>query len=209
MSIAKAIVCPPADSQSPASALTPMSVPVLARQRSWAAVPRMRLRIVPVRPATAREPSKAPAASWPCMASSRCTTWRGVVRSERESPEPSTICGVRPSSASWLLTTPTPAAVVPAPPNSAPRSLTSISARKLSEGTFVRRMRSRIGGEGAVASSCASAGAVPAPLRPSTRIPSVRRALANCPAASAAGLPSFEKPRLSVSAPSTPPMSRS
>ena len=54
MSMAKAIVCPPAESQRPARALTPMSVPVLARQRSCAAVPRMRLRIVPVRPATAQ-----------------------------------------------------------------------------------------------------------------------------------------------------------
>ena len=98
MSMAKAIVSPPADSHRPARALTPMSVPVLARQRSCAAVPRMRLRIVPVRPATASEPSKAPATSWPCMASSRWTTWRGVVRSARESPEPSTTCGVRPKA---------------------------------------------------------------------------------------------------------------
>ena len=98
MSMAKAIVCPPADSHRPASALTPMSVPVLARQRSCAAVPRMRLRIVPVRPATASDPSNAPATSWPCIASSRCTTWRGVVRSARESPEPSTTCGVRPKA---------------------------------------------------------------------------------------------------------------
>ena len=107
------------------------------------------------------------------------------------------------------MTTPTPAAVVPAPPNAAPRSLSSVSARKLSEGTLVSRMRSRIGGEATLARSWASAGALPAPLRPSTRMPSARRAFANCPAAAAAGLPSFEKPRLRVSAPSTPPMSRS
>ena len=38
-----------------------------------------------------------------------------------------------------------------------------------------------------MASSCASAGAVPAPLRPSTRMPSARRALANCAAACGGG----------------------
>ena len=70
-------------------------------------------------------------------------------------------------------------------------------------------MRSRIGGEETLASSCAAAGVVPAPLAPSTRMPSARRTFANWRAACAAGRPSLEKPRLSASALSTPPMSRS
>ena len=72
---------------------TSRSVPVLARQRSCAAVPRMRWSSVPLRPATASDWSNATAASVASMPVSSRTTSRGVVRFERERPEPSTIVG--------------------------------------------------------------------------------------------------------------------
>ena len=62
------------------------------------------------------------------MLLSSCTTWRGVVRSARESPEPSTTLGVIPNGLTASRTTAPPADVLPAPPNCAPRPLISISA---------------------------------------------------------------------------------
>ncbi len=79
-----------------------------------------------------------------------------------------------PNVASCSRTTAAPALVVPAPPKCAPRPFSSISASKLSDGTFVWRTISLIGGESTPAISCASGGAVPAPLRPST--PTLTRA---------------------------------
>jgi hypothetical protein len=127
----------------------------------------------------------------------------------RDSPEPSTTCGCTPNSESCWRTTAAPAAVVPAPPNVAPSALSSISASKLSDGTFVRRARSRIGGESTPLTSPASTGVVPTPVGPSTRTPALRKALASRRAASCAGDPSREKPRATASPLSTPPMSRS
>ena len=51
----------------------------------------------------------------------------------------------------WARTTAAPAAVVPAEPKRAPRSLTSISAKKLSDGVLVRETSVAIGGEWTVA----------------------------------------------------------
>ena len=83
---------------------------------------------MPLRPITASDWSNASAASLPAMPFSRATTSRGVVRSERLSPEPSTTFGAMSNCASVSRTTFAPAAVEPAVPNSAPRPLISVSA---------------------------------------------------------------------------------
>ena len=59
------------------------------------------------------------------------------------------------------------------------------------------------------ATSGASAGAVPAPLLPSTATPAARSAFASRRAASFAGDPSREKPRATATPLRTPTMSRS
>jgi hypothetical protein len=63
-----------------------------------------------------------------------------------------------------------PAAVVPSPPACAARSLSSISAKKLSEGLLVIAARRVIVGDWTVASTRASAGARPALAAPLTEI---------------------------------------
>jgi hypothetical protein len=62
------------------------------------------------------------------MPSSRPTTSRGEVAFARESPEPSTTRGAIPNCVTAERTTRAPATVVPAVPNRAPSSFTSVSA---------------------------------------------------------------------------------
>ena len=112
----------------------------LALAAPAAAVPRMRLR-------ACRSGRRRP-----CCCAGSCRL--GVRRSLGEqvddfvggravasdSPEPSTTRGCMPSSSVIVwLTTAAPAAVVPAPPAAAPRSLSSVSAKKLSDGGSIRR----------------------------------------------------------------------
>jgi hypothetical protein len=94
----------------------------------------------------------------------------------------------------WCLssrrTTPTPAAVVPPPPKLAPRSFSSISAKKLSEGVLVSLISLASFGELTAASCCASCGVTPVPMRTSdgTLTPTPRSAAANRFAAYFGGL---------------------
>ena len=137
-------------------------MPVLAWQRSRATLRRMRCSSVPLRPATASEVSKAgPASSPSAMCWSSRTTWRGVVRLERERPEPSATRGRRPKPVIVRRTTAAPARVVPPVPNCCPSALISVSALKLSDGRLVRRAISAI-----VAERCSASGSAPASVRP-------------------------------------------
>ena len=103
----------------------------------------------------------------------------------------------------------------PRPPRSCRRRrsgaevLDSVSARKLSDGTLVGRTRSRIVGEGTAASvlrlgrrRAGAARALDPDAVGAQRRDELRRGRAGGPAV-------LEKPRPTVSAPSTPPMSRS
>ncbi len=65
-----------------------------------------------------------------------------------------------------------PAAVVPAPPKRAPRSLSSVSAKKLSEGGSISPSSWATVGDGAVASWTAPGGVLAAPLAPRMLTPS-------------------------------------
>ncbi len=76
-----------------------------------------------------------------------------------------------------LCTTPAPAGVVPVPPNSAPRSLRSVSAKKLSDGGSVRPSSCATVGEETCASSTAPGGVGAAPLEPRMLTPSPFSAL--------------------------------
>ncbi len=58
-------------------------------------------------------------------------------------------------------TTAAPAAVVPAPPKLAPIPLSSISAKKLSDGVFVSLISQLTRGEWTTASCCADGGVTP------------------------------------------------
>ena len=106
--------------------------------------------------------ARRPPASW---RSSRCPPslehgddLRGLVRSERDRPEPSLSWGWTPKLAISDRTTAAPAAVVPAPPKLAPSPLSSISAKKLSDGVLVSLISVAIRGEWTTASCCAEAG---------------------------------------------------
>ena len=155
-------------------------------------------------------PSNAPATSWPCIASSRCTTWRGVVRSARESPEPSTTCGVTPKAASWVAHH--------ARARGGRAGAAERGAEVLEQRLGQEVVRGDVGQADEVAHRRRGDGgqrlrrgrrACPAPLRALDAdavgpqdLRELARGLRGRP-------PSLEKPRLSVSAPSTPPMSRS
>ena len=65
-------------------------------------------------------------------------------------------------AAIWARTTAAPAAVVPPLPKRAPMSLSSISAKKLSEGVLVSEMSVAIDGDATVASGATVAGVWPA-----------------------------------------------
>ena len=94
------------------------------------------------------------------------TTWRGVVRFERERPEPSAIRGRSPKPVIVRRTTAAPARVVPPAPNSSPSALISVSALKLSDGRLVRRAISAIVAEERSASGSAAGGVRPARAAP-------------------------------------------
>ena len=111
-----------------------------------------------------------------CMCSSRVTTSAAVVRSALDSPEPSLNTGWSPSrSAIAARTTAAPSAVVPSPPSRAPRSFSSVSAKKLSEGELVSSRIVASGGEEIDASVRASAGVTPMAIRVRFGSPDARR----------------------------------
>ena len=91
--------------------------------------------------------------------------------------------------ATWARTIAAPAVVEPLLPNEAPRSLISISAKKLSDGVLVSRSSVDIRGEWTSASSDAPAGTLPEPMRVrlGTLTCAARNAAANCCAANSAG----------------------
>ena len=92
-----------------------------------------------------------------------------VSRSRSERPEPSAITTPASgmfASASTRRTTAAPAAVVPPAPDSAPRSLSSISARKLSLSRSMTAITLRSVADSLVASSVAVSGARPTPTGP-------------------------------------------
>ena len=114
---------------------------------------------VPVSPAIASELVNAALSA---IVRSSEITWAGVVRSYRERPEPSSKRGWTPNAlATWVRTTAAPAAVVPPAPNLAPRSLSSVSAKKLSDGVLVSSISFAIVGELTEVSVVAAAGVVP------------------------------------------------
>ena len=127
--------------------------------RSWRGrrraprVRRIRPDSVPVRPAIGSEQSNGSKFSPSYMALSSETTARGEVRLERERPEPSTALVRAPSLARRCCAR--PARRRPsyrAPPNVAPRDLISVSAMKLSDGTFIEATIRAIVGEPVMAS---------------------------------------------------------
>jgi len=79
--------------------------------------------------------------------SSSLTTEAGEALFRRVRPEPFSPLKRAPCFAAKPRTTETPPAVEPLPPNSEPTSLSSISARKLFDGTFVSWTMSAIVGE--------------------------------------------------------------
>src|SRR3954469_8874095 len=143
----KATRAPATVVQYPDSALTPISVPVLALQRLRAVECRMRSDSVPVRPATGSEAAIATPPGRRDIASSSRTTARGLTRSARERPDPSYTWARAPRPPSAERTTAAPAKVVPALPDHEPMSLSSNSAAKLSEGTLICAMTVLSGGE--------------------------------------------------------------
>ena len=84
----------------------------------------------------------------------------------------------------WAIvarTTAAPAAVVPPAPKRAPMSLSSVSAKKLSDGVFVSAIKVAILGERTLASIWAPGGAVPACTRlVESLTPAALSAAANC-----------------------------
>ena len=122
------------------------------------------------------------------MPVSRRTTWRGVVRSKRERPEPSTIFGAMSNCLRVSRTTAPPPAVEPSPPNCAPRPLSSISAMKLSDGWFIWRAIEAIGGDSHSDSGVIPVGASPERALPMIFTPRRSSAFSNAWAAKRAGL---------------------
>ena len=89
-----------------------------------------------------------------------------------------------------------PAAVVPPLPKRAPRSLVSISAKKLSDGVFVSEISVAIRGEPAEVRVWAARGVAPAVTRTrrGTWTPAACRAATNCCPASSAGWVKYVDP---------------
>src|SRR5215213_8593521 len=108
---AKATRAPVRDVQYPARFETPISVPVLARQRPRADERRMRSDSVPDLPATASEARIGVAAGLSSRPARSFTTSRGLVRFSRLSPDPSTIVGYAPKTAAVSAATAVPAFV--------------------------------------------------------------------------------------------------
>jgi hypothetical protein len=128
----------------------------------------------------------------------------------RESPEPSATVVRIPNRAAVSRTTSAPALVLPPTPKRAPSALISVSAMKLSDGTFMEATMFCSAGEPRPASATAVAGAAPARAPRRTVTPRRRSALVNAWAANLAGLAWNSgrrrpvKPRLKVSALSGP-----
>ena len=111
----------------------------------------------------------------------------GEARSPRESPEPSASVACEPSRRAWEAAIRAPAAVVPAPPAWRARSLSRVSAKKLSDGVLVRRISRSIGGESTLASTRAAAGVRPARAFRRTVTPRASSASSRRAAAKAGG----------------------
>ena len=107
----------------------------------------------------------------------------------RLSPEPFSPLKRAPRSAAKRFTTEIPAAVDPAPPNSPPMSLSSISAKKLFEGTFVSWIRSAMVGEPKSPTWFATGGTTPGVTLLPIDTPSLRSASWKRRAALFAGSP--------------------
>jgi hypothetical protein len=164
-------------------------VPVLPR--TTPASVGSRVRRVPLRPATASDPTNAfRMRGFSRPARMTATSVSAVIRSSDERPEPSTrrtpAIGMRAAaiSASTVLA---PRALVPTCPSSVPRCLSSISAVKLSLSRFiVLTMTDRLA-ERSVARTTAPVGARPRPGRPVTAMPCATSASRSALAASSGG----------------------
>ena len=156
-------------------------------------MPRRRLRSVPVRPATAsarlerlrlRRPRACAASRLDDLLRADPVA-RARARSRRRPP-----AGRRRARPSSGARPPAPAAVVPPEPYEAPRSLSSTSAAKLSDGTLIARTscghrhRAHRGERQAVRRRLARS-----PVLPATRTPAARSARTNLRAAASAGPP--------------------
>ena len=100
-------------------------------------------------------------------------TCSGEVLSAGERPEPSTTRGWIPNSEAIVLaTTAAPCAVVPLPVTCLPMSLTSVSAKKLSDGGSISPTSWLIVGDATEARSVAAGGVGAAPIGPWMETPS-------------------------------------
>ena len=163
----------------------------------------MRSKRVPSLPAMESEARKSSASGRECIAVSSFTMLNGEARLPRASPEPSTSRGRAPRRrakpggdrarrAPWC----------PTPPAWCARSLSSISAKKLSDGLFVSRISRDMGGESTLARTVASAGVTPARGFSRTAMWRASSASSRRAAANAGGFawkprpPSVNRPRL-------------
>ena len=122
------------------------------------------------------------------ISDSSFTTRRGEALFPRESPEPSTSRAPDPSRRAKPAATLAPAAVLPRPRACSARSLSSISAKKLSEVLLVSAIRRPIGGESTLASTSAPAAARPARGAKRTFTPRRSSAASSWAAANSGGL---------------------
>ena len=149
------------------------------------------------------------------IASSRSTTSFGAAWSRRSRPEPSTIRTREPSLRAKRTTAAAPRLVVPWVPLEDARSLSSVSAKKLSDSLFWSLRIVDSGGDCTDASTFASLGAAPTDGLRVTRMPRPFSAAVSCWAANRGGLPwiavpwMLARPRSKVRALSGAPRSRS
>ena len=152
----------------------------MVAQLPSAAVPRMRSATVPSRPAIGSELSNAgPLVRSRYIAASSLTTSCGATELRRESPEPSTAWMEVPTDLANRSTSAAPASRVPREPSSAASRRSSISAKKLFEGTLVSSIRVATLGEATEASGLrlrAESGRFVWPTRPATWTPRFRSA---------------------------------
>jgi hypothetical protein len=127
-------------------------------------------------------------------------------RLPRERPEPSTRVARAPRRRAKPAAMRAPRAVVPTPPAWRAMSLTSVSAKKLSDGLLVSLMRRSIGGESTLARTLALSGVRPARGFSRTDTSRASSASSRRAAANAGGFPwkprppSVNSPRLNDSA---------
>ena len=175
----------------PESAETPSRVPVLVAQLPSAAVPRIRSATVPSLPATGSELRNALALSLSrAIAVSSLTTSWGATELRRESPEPSTAWTSAPTDFANRSTASEPVRREPRLASAAPTRFSSISAKKLFEGTLVSSIRAATRGEATSASgssSSSASGRSARPTRPSTSTPCFRSASLIAAAATSSG----------------------